>query len=156
MRTKRWHVYAKAPLAGPKQVLDYLARYTHRIAISNERLVAVDADTVRFRYKDYAAGAARKEMALDTEEFLRRWLLHVLPRGFMRVRHYGLLANRTRTAKLARCRELLDAPPPPDPAASDESMIERILRLTGLDVLRCPSCGAGPLARIERLAPDTS
>jgi hypothetical protein len=154
-RAKRWHVYAKAPLAGPQQVLDYLARYTHRIAISNERLLAVDHDRVRFRYKDYAAGAAPKEMTLDTEEFLRRWLLHVLPRGFMRVRHYGLLANRTRAAALARCRELLAVDPTPPPAA-EESMVERILRLTGLDVLRCPFCGQGPLVRLERLAPDTS
>jgi Putative transposase/Transposase zinc-binding domain len=157
VRAKRWHVYAKAPLAGPQQVLDYLARYTHRIAISNERLLAVDNTTVRFSYKDYAAGARRKEMTLDASEFLRRWLLHVVPRGFMRVRHYGLLANRTRTAALTRCRELLDVDPSPDPTdAVAESMIERILRLTGLDVLRCPFCGQGPLVRIERLAPDTS
>lgn len=154
IRAKRWHVYAKAPLAGPQQVLDYLARYTHRIAISNERLLAVENGTVRFRYKDYAAGAVRKEMTLEASEFLRRWLLHVLPRGFMRVRHYGLLANRTRTAKLARCRALLGVAPPP--AAADESLVERILRLTGLDVLRCPFCGAGPMQRIEQIAPDTS
>lgn len=156
-RAKRWHVYAKAPLAGPKQVLDYLARYTHRIAISNERLLAVENDTVRFRYKDYAAGAMRKEMRLEVSEFLRRWLLHVLPHGFMRVRHYGLLANRTRTDKLARCRELLGADPSAHQTAADEeSIFERILRLTGLDILRCPFCGEGPMQRIERIAPDTS
>ncbi len=158
VRAKRWHVYAKAPLAGPKQVLNYLARYTHRIAISNERLLGVDNDTVRFRYKDYAAGATRKEMTLKVSEFLRRWLLHVLPHGFMRVRHYGLLPNRTRTDKLARCRALLGAnPPPPDqPAAAAESIVERILRLTGLDVRRCPFCGEGPMQRIEQIPPDTS
>ena len=158
VRAKRWHVYAKAPLAGPKQVLNYLARYTHRIAISNERLLAVENGTVRFRDKDYAAGAVRKEMTLKACEFLRRWLLHVLPRGFMRVRHYGLLANRTRTEKLTRCRELLgaDPPPPEQPPVADESIVERILRLTGLDVLRCPFCGEGPMQRIERIAPDTS
>jgi hypothetical protein len=157
VRAKRWHAYAKAPLAGPRQVLNYLARYTHRIAISNERILAVDDATVRFRYKDYAAGAVRKEMELEASEFLRRWLLHVLPHGFMRVRHYGLLANRTRTAKLARCRELLGAQSPPDQSApEDESIFERILRLTGLDILRCPFCGEGPMQRIGRLPPDTS
>lgn len=99
------------------------------------------------------------QRSLEATEFLRRWLLHVLPHGFMRVRHYGLLANRTRTAKLARCRALLgvDPPPPSDhPAAADESLVERIRRLTGLDVLRCPFCGQGPMQRIERIAPDTS
>ena len=158
VRAKRWYVYAKAPLAGPKQVLNYLARYTHRIAISNERLLDVHNGSVRFRYKDYTAGAMPKEMTLQASEFLRRWLLHVLPHGFMRVRHYGLLANRTRAHKLARCRALLgaDPQPPEQHTAADESILERILRLTGLDVLRCPFCGEGPMQRIERLTPDTS
>jgi len=96
LRAKAWYVYAKAPFAGPTQVPTYLARYTHRIAISNDRLVAVEHDQVRFRYKDYAAGSRIKELRLDAPEFLRRFLLHVVPRGFMRVRHYGLLANRHR------------------------------------------------------------
>lgn len=156
VRAKRWHVYAKAPMAGPTQVLNYLARYTHRIAISNERLLAVDNDAVRFRFKDYAAGAARKEMTLEAGEFLRRWLLHVLPRGFMRVRHYGLLANRCRADKLARCRKLLGVQLPEKAPADAESCVERILRLTGLDVLRCPFCGQGPMQRIAPIAPDTS
>jgi len=160
LRAKPWYVYAKAPLAGPKQVLNYLARYTHRIAISNERIIAVDNATVRFRYKDYAAAAIGKEMSVSGTEFLRRFLLHVLPAGFMRVRHYGLLANRTRQHKLARCRELLGTALPLDQVAVDppleESVAERILRLTGVDVLRCPFCGQGPMRRIETLAPDTS
>jgi hypothetical protein len=156
LRANPWYVYARAPLAGPKQVLNYLARYTHRIAISNERLVAVDNGTVSFRYKDYAAAGRCKEMHVSGSEFLRRFLLHVLPPGFMRVRHYGLLANRTRLRKLARCRELLGATAPPDEPPAEESAAERILRLTGIDILRCPFCGQGPMRRIETLAPDTS
>jgi hypothetical protein len=161
LRGNPWYVYAKAPLAGPKQVLNYLARYTHRIAISNERIVAVDNGTVTFRYKDYAAGGTCRERPVAATEFLRRFLLHVLPDGFMRVRHYGLLANRTRQRKLTRCRELLGAATPVDEPAVDQpavedSMAERILRLTGVDVLRCPFCGQGPMRRIETLPPDTS
>ncbi len=151
-----WYVYAKAPFAGPRQVLTYLARYTHRIAISNDRLVGVEHDHVRFRYKDYAAGSVIKEMRLDAPEFLRRFLLHVVPRGFMRVRHYGLLANRHRAVRLARCRALLDVPAPPEKPAVAPSPAERILQLTGVDILRCPVCGEGPMRRTERLAPDTS
>ena len=156
LHAKAWYVYAKAPFAGPQQVLNYLARYTHRIAISNERIVDVADDQVRFRYKDYAAGSVIKEMRLDAPEFLRRFLLHVVPRGFMRVRHYGLLANRHRAERLARCRELLHAPAPPKKPAVAPSPAERILQLTGVDILRCPVCGEGPMRRTELLPPDTS
>lgn len=156
LRAKAWYVYAKAPLAGPQQVLAYLARYTHRIAISNERILGIADDQVRFRYKDYAAGGVSKEMRVDAPEFLRRLLLHVVPRGFMRVRHYGLLANRHRAARLTRCRELLGVGAPPDPPAAASSTAERILQLMGIDIHRCPACGKGPMQRIERLAPDTS
>jgi hypothetical protein len=156
LRAKAWYVYAKAPFAGPTQVVNYLARYTHRIAISNERILGVADDQVRFRYKDYAAGSVIKEMRVDAPEFLRRFLLHVVPRGFMRVRHYGLLANRHRAVRLARCRALLDAPAPPKKPAVAPSPAERILQLTGIDILRCPVCGEGPMHRTERLPPDTS
>jgi hypothetical protein len=156
LHAKAWYVYAKAPFAGPKQVLNYLARYTHRIAISNERILGVADDQVRFRYKDYAAGSVMKEMRVDAPEFLRRFLLHVVPRGFMRVRHYGLLANRHRAVRLARCRALLNVPAPPEKPAVAPSPAERILQLTGVDILRCPVCGEGPMRRIERLPPDTS
>ena len=113
-RRREWVVYAKAPFAGPKQVLGYLARYTHRVAISNRRLVALDDDgQVSFRWKDYRASGRTKPklMRLPAGEFMRRFLLHVLPDGFHRIRHYGLLANGHRAAMLARCRELLDVPP---------------------------------------------
>jgi len=116
----------------------------------------VEAEHVCFRYKDYAAGNLVKEMRVDASEFLRRFLLHVVPRGFMRVRHYGLLANRHRAARLARCRALLDVPAPPEKPVVAPSPAERILQLTGLDILRCPVCGEGPMRRTERLPPDTS
>ena len=122
-RRREWVVYAKAPFAGPQQVLGYLARYTHRVAISNRRLVALDDDgQVSFRWKDYRqSGRTRpKVMRLPAGEFMRRFLLHVLPDGFHRIRHYGLLANGHRAAMLARCRELLDVPPAPAEADGGE------------------------------------
>ncbi len=120
LRKKPWVVYAKRPFAGPEQVLEYLGRYTHRVAISNERLVSVDANTVRFRYKDYAHGKRHRTMALDAQEFLRRFALHVLPRGFNRIRHYGLIANRNKRALLAAARAALQVPvPAPAPELAD-------------------------------------
>jgi len=159
LRAKKWVVYAKPPFAGAEQVLDYLARYTHRIALSNERIVAVRGNQVSFRYKDYAHGSAYKVMTLAAVEFLRRFLLHVVPPGFMRVRHYGLLANRHRAAKLARCRSLLAVASAPLLPPDNESLVDCIRRLTGIDISRCPVCGGGPMRLIEQLAPaplDTS
>ena len=103
LRTQDWVVYAKPPFAGPAQVLEYLGRYTHRVALSNDRLVRVADGQVRFRWKDYARGNRVKTMTLPAEEFLRRFLLRVLPGGFVRIRHFGFLGNRGRTVKLARC-----------------------------------------------------
>ncbi|MCA0340548.1 MAG: IS91 family transposase [Proteobacteria bacterium] len=116
VRKKRWVVYAKAPFAGPEAVLAYLSRYTHRVAISNSRLMAFDQDGVTFRYKDYRRdGADRQQvMTLAVDEFIRRFLMHVLPRGFHRIRHYGLLAGSARRASLALARKLLDVAAPPD------------------------------------------
>jgi Putative transposase/Transposase zinc-binding domain len=115
LRTTRWFVYAKRPFAGPQAVLAYLARYTHRVAISNRRLVALDADGVTFRYKDYRRNGQERyrTMTLVPGEFIRRFLLHVLPKGFHRIRHCGLLASAARQANIARARELLAAPEPP-------------------------------------------
>lgn len=157
LRRQDWVVYAKRPFAGPEQVLEYLSRYTHRVAISNERLVSLDQGIVRFRWKDYADGDRLKVMALEAEEFIRRFLLHVVPDGFVRIRHFGLLANRTRTAKLARCRRLLDQPPQA-PRPEPESVHALMLRLTGLDIERCPVCQRGRLRVTEILPPvwDTS
>ncbi len=116
VRGKRWVVYAKAPFAGPEAVLAYLSRYTHRVAISNRRLIAFDQDGVTFCYKDYRRdGADRQQvMTLAVDEFIRRFLMHVLPRGFHRIRHYGLLAGSARRASLALARKLLDVAAPPD------------------------------------------
>jgi hypothetical protein len=122
VRKKRWAVYAMPPFAGPEAVLAYLSRYTHRVAISNRRLVAFDDAGVTFRYKDYRrdGGQRQRVMTLATDEFIRRFLLHVLPRGFHRIRHYGLLASSARKASLARARELLAVSPPPDGDVPDQ------------------------------------
>jgi len=134
VRKKRWVVYAKPPFAGPETVLAYLSRYTHRVAISNSRLLRFDEAGVTFRYKNYrAAGADRQQvMTLSAHEFIRRFLLHVLPRGFHRIRHYGLLAGATRKAHLEHARELIGVAPPAVPDASVEP-----------DDIRppCPCCG---------------
>jgi hypothetical protein len=134
VRSKRWVVYAKPPFAGPEAVLAYLSRYTHRVAISNSRLIAFDESGVTFRYKDYRRGGADRQqiMTLATDEFIRRFLLHVLPRGFHRIRHYGLLAGSARKASLARARELLSVAAPSNDDTSDEP-----------DDFRpsCPCCG---------------
>lgn len=122
VRKKRWVVYTKAPFAGPEAVLAYLSRYTHRVAISNRRLIAFDEAGVTFRYKDYRRGEADRQqvMTLAIDEFIRRFLLHILPRGFHRIRHYGLLASSARKTSIARARELLCVAPPPDDDARDE------------------------------------
>lgn len=134
VRKKPWVVYAKAPFAGPEAVLAYLARYTHRVAISNRRLIALDESSVTFRYKDYRRdGADRQQlMMLATDEFIRRFLLHVLPRGFHRIRHYGLLTGGSRKVGLALARELLDVAVPPKPGGFDEPEDFRP---------PCPCCG---------------
>jgi hypothetical protein len=139
LRQIDWVVYAKEPFAGPRQVLHYLSRYTHRIAISNRRLISADETGVTFKYKDYRIdGPARyTTMTLATDEFIRRFLIHVLPKGFHRIRHYGLLANGTRAANIAHARELLAVPShtkePEAPAAADQP---RVLPRP------CPCCGA--------------
>ena len=152
LRACDWVVYAKPPFASPQQVLAYLGRYTHRVALSNDRLVGFDEGVVRFRWKDYAHGNTVKVMALAADEFLRRFLLHVVPGHFVRIRHFGLLANRHRAARLARCRALLEQPPPP-PETPPESVAQLMLRLTGVDLARCPFCQRGRLRTVDTLAP---
>ena len=137
LRSKRWFVYAKRPLAGPKAVLAYLSRYTHRVAISNRRLIAADAKTVTFKVKDYRVdGPGRyKTMTLNAHEFIRRFLIHVLPKGFHRIRHYGLLASGVKDDNLALARKLLDTDPqtcePEDIASEPDTPAEP-----------CPCCGS--------------
>jgi hypothetical protein len=151
LRQSDWVVYCKPPFAGPEHVLAYLGRYTHRVALSNNRLLAVADGRVHFRWRDYADGDRVKVMALDVDEFLRRFLLHIVPDGFVRIRHFGLLANRRRTPALAQCRVLMAQPPPP--VDRPESVREVMLRLTGIDIERCPVCPQGRLHTVERLAP---
>src|SRR5438093_921685 len=125
--------------------------HTHRVALSNDRLLAVLDGRVRFRWRDYADGDRVKVMELEVDEFLRRFLLHVVPDGFVRIRHFGLLANRRRAAALAQCRVLLRQPPPP--VELPETVRDLMLRVTGLDIERCPVCQQGLLRQVERLAP---
>jgi Putative transposase len=137
-----WVVYAKPPFGSPAHVLHYLARYTHRVAISNHRLAAVTDDTVSFRWKDYRHGSQIRTLTLDADEFLRRFLLHVLPKRFVRIRYFGFLAPRCRTRELAQCRHALAvAPPPPH---------EPLAAATPRPSWPCPRCGA-PMRMVERL-----
>jgi hypothetical protein len=149
LRASAWVVYAKQPFGGPAQVLDYLGRYTHRVAISNQRLVYADDHKVMFRYKDYAHGNRNNTMALDPAEFIHRFLLHVLPSGFMRIRHYGIIANRGKREHLAAAREALNAPSL-ERAGEPETIEAFWLRITNRDIHQCPRCGIG---RMIVLAP---
>jgi hypothetical protein len=148
-RACNWVVYAKPPFGGPEHVLDYLGRYTHRVAIANSRLTRMEDGTVSFRWKDYRHHDRQKVMTLDADEFIRRFLLHVLPDGFQRIRHYGLLGNRARESKLARCRQFLNAPPPPPPVlASLADPYDRYEALTGRSLRVCPVCSVGIMQRV--------
>ena len=138
---RKWVVYSKRPFAGPKQVLAYLGRYTQRIAIGNERIVSMNDDEVAFAYRDRKDGNRRKIMALPAATFLRRFLLHVLPKGFVRIRHYGLLANSVRRERIPLARQLLGVSQETAVPAPPESWEDLLLRLTGKDVSCCPSCG---------------
>lgn len=148
---REWVVYAKRPFREPLCVLKYLARYTHRVAISNRRLLEYKAGRVTFQYKDYAQGGRQRQMTLSATEFIRRFLLHVLPKGFMRIRHYGYLANRHRRHKLALCRRLLGASPPIGP--SDE--VQQLVHAQECNEptepgVACPICRQGILRIIHR------
>jgi len=149
LRDRRWVVYAKPPFGGPEKVLDYLGRYTHRVAISNHRLIELKDGQVSFTYKDYKHERQQRVMTLAADEFLRRFLMHVLPNGFQRIRHYGLLGNRHRAENLARCRELLAMPTPVTQPRRDYR--ERCQQLSGHDPLLCPQCKTGTMVRIGRI-----
>ncbi len=154
-RRAEWVVYAKRPFAGPQQVVTYVGRYTHRIAISNSRLLAIDDGKVQFRWKDYRHGNHNGSMILAADEFIRRFLIHVLPDGFHRIRYYGFLCNRQRESKLARCRELLGmqqvkpAAAAPCPSNDYRKLYEA---LTGTSLTLCPACSRGHMLVIEVLA----
>jgi hypothetical protein len=143
LHAKEWVVYAKPPFGGPEQVLKYLARYTHRVAISNHRLVKLEEGRVTFRYKDYAAGGQEKLQTLTAEEFLRRFVQHVLPKGFMKIRHYGLLSSRHRQQRMQQARQLLLAVLVLQAVSAKSPLIEPA------EAPRCPQCGGTRRVRCE-------
>jgi hypothetical protein len=148
-----WVVYAKRPFAGPQQVLDYVGRYTHRVAISNNRLLDIDNDQVCFQWKDYRTGGQVKTMTLSADEFIRRFLLHVLPNGFQRIRYYGLLGNRFRQEKLDRCRRLLGMHTPDQHTSlsAEQDYRDRCEALTGSSLRQCPQCQRGRMVLVAML-----
>jgi len=149
---KNWVVYAKKPFGSPQTVLDYLGRYTHPIALSNDRILAVHNGQVSFSYRDRKDNNRLKSKTLDAEEFICRFLLHVLPEGFMRIRHFGFLANRSKKQMLLQCRKLLDLDPtlPEMPKTSAQDLLQE---LTGIDLSRCPRCHNKTLIVIKELPP---
>ena len=151
---KRWVVYCKPPFDGPKGVLQYLGRYTHRIAISNNRVLDNRDGNVSFLWRDYADDNRKKTMTLKADEFIRRVLLHILPERFVRIRHFGLLANRNRKDAIAACRECLGTGQTvAKESARQETWQESLLRICGIDVTLCPVCHKGRLFRVALLNP---
>ena len=155
LREKNWVVYAKRPFGSPQTVLDYLGRYTHRVALSNDRILSAQNGQVTFTYRDRKDKDRLKSMALDAQEFIRRFLLHVLPDGFMRIRHFGFLANRAKKHALPQCRKLLGLSPAL--AEMPKRSAQDLLReLTGIDLSRCPSCKLGTMIVVGELARQAS
>jgi hypothetical protein len=153
-RQTDWVVYSQPPFGGPQKVLDYLGRYTHRIALSNQRLVSLEGGRVSFTWKDYSQGNVERIMTLPAHEFIRRFLLHVLPDGFVRIRHFGFLANLHRAAKLRLCRQHLKvSQEPTGPKHDPKDWVQLLQSLTGKDPFVCPNCQHGRLVRIRDLPP---
>jgi hypothetical protein len=145
-----WIVYAKRPFAGPEQVLEYLGRYTHRVAISNNRIVSMEKGKVTFTYKDRNRNDQVKNMTLAADEFIRRFLLHVLPKGFMKIRYFGFLANTNKKQCVPLLRKLIDAKAQL-PEKITETIQEMMLRLTGEDITCCPQCQQGRMVKLRQL-----
>jgi hypothetical protein len=154
-RRKSWVVYAKKPFGSPRTVLDYLGRYTHRVALSKDRIAKVENREVTLSYRDRKDGDRKKTMILEAHEFIRRFLLHVLPDGFMRIRHFGFRANRSKKQALARCRKLFDLDPalPQSPILSAKDLL---LKITGVDLSRCPCCHQGTMIVVVDLPASSS
>jgi len=147
-----WHVFCKPPFKRPEKVIEYLGRYTHRVAISNDRIVKLEANRVIFKYRDYSDGDKIKEMSLEAAEFIRRFLLHILPDQFFKIRYYGILSARSRKTKLEKCKELLGVPL----MQTDEQRLswqELLEQVSGIDPTRCPHCKKGRLFLVEVLDP---
>ena len=149
---KKWVVYCKPPFAGVNGVLQYLGRYTHRIAISNNRILSLNDEEVSFRWRDYSDGDKQKVITLKADEFIRRFLLHVLPDRYVRIRHFGLLGNRRRKDNMALCRQLLMVPMPKE--RKEETWQEQLLRICGIDVTSCPVCKKGRMVTVGIVLPS--
>jgi hypothetical protein len=152
---KEWVVYSKAPFNGPAKVLDYLGRYTHRVAIANHRIVKMQGEAVTFRYRDRTDHDRCRQMTVHGHEFVRRFLLHVLPDSYKRIRHFGFLASRNKKQGLARCRQLLGQCPD-TPKVPEDTVQERMLRLTGIDIMECPRCKQGRMELAIELPAGTT
>ena len=150
--TRQWVVYVKAPFASPQALVKYLGNYTHRVAIANSRILHADHNSVTFSYKDYAADDALKTMTVSTVEFIRRFMMHVLPQGFKRIRYFGFLAPRAREKRLNRCRRFFSKKPCPKKKRS-RPWYQVIRELTGKDPLRCGCCGIGTLRSYRTVRP---
>lgn len=146
----KWIAYAKRPFAGPEQVLEYLGRYTHRVAISNNRILSIDKGKVTFKYRNRDKNNEIRIMTLDAHEFIRRFLLHILPMGFMKIRYFGFLAHKNKNKTIALLRKLID-PQATLPEKITENIIEMMLRLTDTDISCCPKCGKGKMTMIRKL-----
>jgi hypothetical protein len=146
----KWIAYAKRPFAGPQQVLDYLGRYTHRVAISNNRIISMDNGKVTFTYRDRQNDNEIKKMTLDADEFIRRFLLHVLPKGLIKIRYFGFLSHTNKKKDIPLIRKLID-PNATLPEKIQETISEMMLRLTGIDISCCPKCKKGKMIRIRKL-----
>ena len=146
----QWIVYAKRPFAGPEQVLEYLGRYTHRVAISNHRILSIAHGKVVFTYRDPKRSEAVKVMTLAADEFIRRFLLHVLPKGFMKIRYFGFLAHRNKKQTIPLLRKLIN-PKAKLPEKIKETVEQMMLRLTGIDVTSCPQCKKGKMIKVRAL-----
>ena len=154
IRKKKWSGYAKSPCLGPEKVLEYLGRYTHRVAISNYRIKSFENDTVVFTWKDRDRNNATKQMALDAVEFIRRFLLHILPKGFKKIRHFGFLSPRYKAANIKLIRQLTRDGSKESEPPDGESLEEMMRRITGIDIKVCPKCGKGRLTRLYKLLPE--
>jgi hypothetical protein len=155
LKVQKWVVWPKPTATGPEQALDYLGRYTHRVAISDFRILKVEDGFVTFAWRDRADNNALKTKTIPAEEFIRRFLCHVLPPGFQKIRYFGWLAAKNKTKTLAAIRSALNVEPPAPPP-SNETAVERIKRLTGVDVTLCPICGKGHLVYVARIAPSAA
>jgi hypothetical protein len=159
VRNVKWVVYAKPPFAGPQQVVDYVGRYTHRVAISNHRIVDIEGGHVKFNWRDYRDNNQQKTMPLSADEFIGRFLLHVLPSGFHRIRYYGFLGNRHRNEKLQHCRQLLGMATSSESCsvtATPEDYRDRYERLTGHSLRECPICHRGRMVTVQVLPEERS